>query len=165
MSLCPQSGDIDHFLQLSTVDSVIYQQIRSDWAHLKQIGAGAGYMKVYTNKVANCPGIFATGSASDPSLKVLASLVVQFKDEKGAKGGFSQAGAFGVGAFTSGPGVTQGAATGLGDNSMVVSQTFLDQGLYFAYWQNHAFDVVVLGLNYPAADAKKATANVNGRIH
>ncbi len=164
MSLCPQSGDIEHFLQLSTIDSTIYQEIKADWTTLKAVGARSGYMRVFTNRPSGCAGVFATGNASDPTFKVIASLVVEFADQKGAENGFSSAGQFGSAALGGGPGVATGAATGLGQNSMVVAQAFQEQSLYFAYWQHSRFDAVVLGLNLAAADTRRATQHLDARI-
>lgn len=161
-TICPQSGDVDHFLQLSTADSVIYQEIRADWAALKKQGAQQGFMRVYTNKPDQCAGIFAAGSASDPTLKVIASLAVQFKNSADAVTGYSSGP---LAALGLGPGVTSGSATGLGTNSTIISQSFQSQALFFAYWQNGIYDLVVLALNMPTADARRISGNVNARVH
>jgi len=57
----------------------------------------------------------------------------------------------------------QGSATGLGDNSIVLSIDVAGVSVYIAVWENKTFEVAEVAFN-DATDAKAAVTKINGRI-
>ena len=59
--------------------------------------------------------------------------------------------------------VQVGAATGLGDNSTVLSIDVAGLAVYVAFWENKQFEVAMIAFN-DAAEAPGAVTKINGRI-
>jgi len=61
--------------------------------------------------------------------------------------------------------VTEGTATGLGKNSIVLSISISNQAFYVAVWQNKQFMVILGILNIDTGADKKIALAENARIH
>jgi hypothetical protein len=170
MQACPESGTWDQYLAaLQKSDPNSYESEKQDWDDLKAAGATDGYVASYAEKPSECGRLTGNMETTGKAAYVFA---VHFKDENGAKSSYKKsADTFHVSDSdvnnikAVGGTVTEGSATGLGDNSIVVSASVAGFGLYISLWQKKKFLAAVIGLNLSAADGKAATQRVDGRIH
>ncbi len=65
---------------------------------------------------------------------------------------------------SSGSQAIEGSKTGLGANSIVISQPIATQTFYIALWQNRAFAVLLVALNFDPATSQKIATAENARI-
>jgi hypothetical protein len=165
MQKCNMSGDIDSFLdKAKTKDPANYKQTQSDWDAAKKQGATSAYTAFYTDTAANCASLETSASdITSAPYKLVVNFVIQFKDEASASKGYANESIFGV-SKSSLKGGAEGTATGLGPNSIVLSNSFGNQTYYVGAWQNKAFMVILVILNIDAATCKKAAVAVNSRI-
>ena len=61
--------------------------------------------------------------------------------------------------------MTEGTATGLGKNSIVLSISISNQAFYVAVWQNKQFMVILGILNIDTGADKKIALAENSRVH
>ena len=61
--------------------------------------------------------------------------------------------------------VTQGTATGLGDNSLEAIVSFAGESIFVGFWQNKRYEVALIATNTPSGDSQTTSTNINGRIH
>jgi hypothetical protein len=168
MQKCSESGAWDAYLKTEqTKDPSQYQTDKTQWDDLKAGGANDSYIAVYAKNSSDC-GQFASGT---PTGKVVYVFAVRFKDSTSAAANFktsskdfhlSDSDIANVKA--AGGTVAQGSATGLADNSMVLSIDVGGTSFYIAFWQKKQFEVAIVGYNIPIADGPPAAAKINARI-
>jgi hypothetical protein len=170
MNRCDLSGDINSYLKkIQTSDPTTYASTKTHWDDAQKGGATAAEVELYTDSAANCTKL-ATNSAQmgSATYKLAVDFVFQFKDEASAVSGYSSDSIFGFSVkslkSTQLP-ATEGTATGLGKNSIVLSVALSDQAVYLAVWQNKQFMSILGVFNIDAATDKKIAQAVNGRIH
>ena len=169
MVRCDLSGDIDSFLaKEKNQDQATYKSTSTDWAALKTGGATAASTSFYADNPAHCTAIKSSGyDIGTASYKLVVNFVTQFKDEKSATNAYTNDSIFGFKISelrTGGLGLTEGTATGLTTNSIVISAPISNQYFYIAMWQNKTFVVILAILNVDASASKKVATLENGRI-
>ena len=137
------------------------KDIQGEWAYLQQQGATAGYIQVYAATSGDCQSIVSSGPGSQNggSKKLIASVVLQFKDAASAQKGAS--GSFGIG--TSGlksAGGAAGSSVGLGSDS----EYLYSSAAGGAAWDKGVYMAGVVEQNLKESDLKKAISAVNGRL-
>src|SRR5712664_235919 len=168
MHKCPESGSWDSYLKAEeTKNPSQYQTDKSSWDDLKAAGANDSYIAVYAENTSDC-GQFAAGT---PSGKVAYVYAVRFKDSTSASTNFkTNSKAFHLSDTdvanlkAAGGTVQQGAATGLGDNSVVVSISFAGQSVFVAFWEKKQFEVALVMFNLATADGPAVTQKISARI-
>lgn len=168
LSKCPESGSYDNYLkQEQTKAPDQYQSDKTTWDDLKASGANDSYVAVYAANASDCSQ-FAAGT---PSGKVVYVYAIRFKDSTSAAASYkASAKDFHLDSSqvtqlqAAGATVAQGTATGLGDNSIVISLDIAGVGVYVALWQNKEFEVAMVAFN-EATDGPTAATKINGRIH
>ena len=170
MHRCDISGDINSYLQkIQTSDPTTYSSTKAHWDAAQKGGATAADVELYTDSAAHCTNLATNGSQiGSATYKLAVDFVFQFKDEASAVAGYSNDSIFGFSVqslkSTQLP-VTEGTATGLGKNSIVLSVAISDQAVYLSVWQNKQFMSILGVFNIDAAADKKIAQAVNGRIH
>jgi hypothetical protein len=167
---CDLSGDINSYLKkIQTKDPTTYSSVKSQWEAAQTHGATAADIEFYTDTAAHCTALESNGSQIDSATyKLVVSLVFQFKDQASAEKGYTTESVFGFSASSlksSQVPATEGTATGLGANSIVLSITISSTSFYVAVWQNKQFMVILVTLNLDTAASKKAALAANSRIH
>lgn len=165
---CPESGSWDTYLKAEqTKDPTQYQTDKSDWDSMKSAGANDSYIAVYAANTSDC-GQFGGGN---PTGKVAYVFAIRFKDSSSASSNFkSNSKSFHLSDSdvsnlkAAGGTVQQGSATGLGDNSIVVSIDFAGSSVYIAFWQKKEFEVAEITFDVPSADSAAVTTKINNRI-
>lgn len=169
MVKCDLSGDIDSFLaKEKSQDQATYNSTSADWTTLKKGGATAASTAFYADSAAHCTAIKTSGYAiGAANYKLIVNFVTQFKDEKSATSAYTGDSIFGFSTTElrgGGLGLTEGTATGLTANSLVISAPISNQFFYIAMWQNKKFVIILAILNVDVTASKKVAARVNGRI-
>jgi hypothetical protein len=168
MSKCPESGSWDTYLKAEqTKDPSQYQTDKTNWDDEKAAGANDSYIAVYSASPSDCGG-FGT---STPSGKAVYVFAIRYKDSNSASASY-KAGSKQIHLSDSdlanikaaGGTVQQGTATGLGDNSIVVSLDIASASIYIAYWQKKQFEVAVVSYQVPSADVGAAAKKIDARI-
>lgn len=157
--LCGVSGTYDHYLKSEKANS-------QAWDNLKAAGATDSYVAEYADSTSNCGqfGALTTGQ----NAQVFA---IRFKDSTSAAASYKNRGSL-VNLTDSqiatlknaGATVNQGAATGLGANSLVVAFSIPEGILYVALWQNKEFELALVMVNLPNIDGKTIANKINGRV-
>jgi len=164
---CPESGTWDHYLTAEQAKNPSqYSTDKSDLDTLKAAGADDTYVAVYADSASGC-GNFG---ADTPTGKIADVYAIRFKDSSAAAANyktnlkdFHLSDSELTNIKAAGGTVTQGAASGLGDNSVVVSFAIAGVSFYVAFWQKNQFEVALLSFNEPEATNKTATTNISGR--
>jgi hypothetical protein len=164
---CPESGSYDHYLSIEqTANSDQYTTDKKTWDDLKASGANDSYIVVYVENGADC-GQFGAGT---PTGKVAYVYAIRFKDSSSAAASYKMTSKdFHVSDSevsqlqTAGATVTQGTATGLGDNSLVLSIDVGGVSVFVAFWQNKEFEVAAVSFNM-GTQAATASKSINERI-
>jgi hypothetical protein len=168
MTSCPESGSWDTYLKAEqTKDPSQYQTDKTNWDDSKAAGANDSYIAVYSASASDCGGF----GANTPTGKVAYVFAVRYKDNSSASASY-KAGSKQIHLSDSdlanikaaGGTVQQGTATGLGDNSIVVSLDIAGASIYIAYWQKKQFEVAVVSYQLPSADAEAAAKKIDARI-
>ena len=161
LSLCPVSGDIDRYLQRLEADgSPSYEVTADQWTTYKHLGANAGWVTSFTKTQEDCS--LRLGERKDPSA---ISFAIRFREPTGAVRAFGQ-GFLGLrpAPLMSAPGLVQGPATQLAENSWIYDQTGQSPSLFVAFWTNRQFALFLLTEQLPAALSRQAAASMNGRV-
>jgi len=169
MAKCRQSGSWDDYLKAEQQsDPTTYQTDKADWDQLKASGADDGYVAAYAQNSSEC-AIFSADAP--PKGKVTYVFAVRFKDEASAQANYkTSAKDFHVSdsdladVKAAGGTVTQGSATGLGDNSLEAYVSFAGTSIFVGFWQNKRFEVALMTTNTPSTDSQTTSKNINGRI-
>ena len=168
MHKCPESGSWESYLKAEqTKNPSQYDTDKKSWDDLKAAGANDSYVGVYAQDTSDC-GQFAAGT---PSAKVANVYAIRFKDTTSASSNFkTNSKTFHLtdsdvaNLKAAGGTVQQGAATGLGDNSIVVSIAFGSSSVYVAFWEKKQFEVALVSFNVPIADGTTVTKKISDRI-
>lgn len=166
---CPETGSYDSYLnQEKTQAPDQYATDAKDWTDLKAAGADDAWVAAYAENTTDCAQ-FGTGT---PTGKFAGIFAFRFKQAANASSSYkTQAAQFHLSATdvaniqAAGGAVKQGAATGLGDNSIAVSFNLAGTTFYVALWQNKEFEVAILLYNLPANQGPATATRINGRIH
>jgi hypothetical protein len=166
---CDLSGDINSFIRNeATPDPNTSKSTSSDWEAAKKKGATDAYVAFYTDSASHCAAIKPAGTdISTANYRLVVNFVVQFKDESSAAKGYTNDKIFGFSAAelrNGGQPIAEGAKTGLGPNSIVLSTSVSNQTFYIAVWQKKAFMVILLILNMDQPANEKVAGNMNNRI-
>jgi hypothetical protein len=169
MHQCSISGGINTYLDnLKTKDPATYTSTMAEWVDAQSKGATATQVGFYTDSVANCGNVASTvANLSAAAYPLVVNFSVQFKDEASAANGYANGQIFGIDRSmlkANNAPVVEGAKTGLGTNSIVLSTTILNQAFYIAVWQNKAFMVILGIINLDSATGQKVAAAENTRI-
>jgi hypothetical protein len=169
MQRCDLSGDINTYLKkIQTKDPSTYSTIKSQWEAAQKDGATAADVEFYTDSTAHCASLESSGSqVGTATYKLAVNFVFQFKDQASAEKGYKSDSIFGFSATSlksSQVPVTEGTATGLGPNSIVLTIAISNQTFYVAVWQNKQFMVILGVLNIDAATDKNVALAENKRI-
>ncbi|HEV3102237.1 MAG TPA: hypothetical protein VG426_07840 [Candidatus Dormibacteraeota bacterium] len=170
LTKCDLSGDINSYLtKIQTKDPSTYATIKSQWEAAKKDGATAAQVEFYTDSTAHCASLESSGSQiGTATYKLVVNFVFQFKDEASAVKGYTSDSIFGFSASSlraSQVPVKEGAATGLGPNSIVLTIAVSSQTFYVVVWQKKQFMVILGILNIDSATDKKVALAEDGRIH
>ncbi len=169
MHRCDLSGDINSYLKkIETKDPTTYSTTKASWEAAQKNGATAADVEFYTDSVAHCASVESNGSQiTTATYKLVVNFVIQFKDQASAEKGYKSDSTFGFSAASlksSQIPVIEGAATGLGPNSIVLTLAVAGQAFYVAVWQNKAFMVILGILNIDTATDKNVAVAENKRI-
>jgi hypothetical protein len=169
MTRCDQSGDIGAYLKkIQTKDRSTYSAIKTGWDAAQKNGATAGDVEFYADSTAHCSNLASnTTEIGTATYKLVVNFEFQFKDQASAEAGYKSDSALGFGASSlkSSQLATEGVATGLGANSVVLAVPIGAQIVYLAVWQNKQFLSIIGIFNIDAATDKKIALAVTGRIH
>ena len=168
LTKCSESGSWDNYLKAEQAKNPSqYTSDKSQWDKLKAGGADDGYVVVYADQTSSC----ANFGSDTPSGKVANVYAVRFKDESTASASFKadskdfHLSDSDLSSITAAGGkVQQGAATGLGANSIAVELSLAGTAFYIAFWQNKNFEVAMIVYNVAVTDSESAAQKVNGRI-
>ena len=167
VKLCAESGTYDHYLKSEqTRDPTRYPTDTKTWDSLKAAGANDAYVAEYADSTSNCGqfGQLTTGKNAE-------IFAIRFKDSTSAAASYKNRGS--LVNFTdsqiatlknAGATVNQGAATGLGANSITVAFSIPGGILYVALWQNKEFELALVIVNLPNIDGKAVATKINGRV-
>ena len=157
---CPNSGAMAAYLAgLRPSNPALAAKLSAEWATLQAAGADGAAVTLYAADPSACSAELAASGA----VKSEASVVVAFADEGEADRAW-QAGVFGFApppAGDSGPGVTHGKATGLGD----ASWTYTSVPVQLACWRRSVFVALIVVANLDGATFKAAAAAVDARLN
>jgi hypothetical protein len=167
---CELSGGINSYLaKIQTKDPSTYATIKSQWEAAQKDGATAAEVEFYTDSTAHCTSLESSGSQiGTATYKLVVNFVFQFKDEASAVKGYTTDSIFGFSAPSLKAAqvpVTEGTATGLGPNSIVLKIAVSTQSFYVAVWQKKQFMVILGILNIDTATDKKVALAEDARIH
>ena len=170
MTKCDFSGDINSYLKkIQTKDPGTYTSLKAEWDAAQKDGATAADVEFYSDTAAHCMTLASSGSqVTDATYKLVVNFVIQFKDEASAAKGYTSDKVMGFSAASLKSGlipVTEGTATGLGKNSIVLLYAAAGQSFYVAVWQNKQFMIILGAVNIDTATAKKVALAETGRIH
>jgi hypothetical protein len=170
MVRCELSGDIDTYLNnIKTKDPATFTSTKTQWDSAKEKGATGAQVVFYTDSAANCASVESkVSNISSAAYKLVVNFVIQFKDEATAASDYANEKIFGIDRATlkaDGAPVKEGAATGLGPNSIVLSVPIANQSFYIAVWQGKAFMVILGIINLDSATGQKVADAENKRIH
>lgn len=167
---CDGSGDIDTFLSsIKDRDPSTYQSTKTQWEDAKSHGATSAQVVFFADTKDHCTSLQNSGNSNlTATYPLLINFVVKFKDEKSAQDGYTNESIFNISQSTftqtGGAGVVKGKDTGLTPNSVALTLAIGSQSIYFAVWQNKAFEVILAVLNIGLDQSKKIATTVNGRI-
>ena len=164
---CPESGTWDHYLSAEQAKNPSqYSTDKSELDALKAAGADDTYVAVYTDSASGCGDFGDT-----PTGKLADVYAIRFKDNSSAAAdyksslkNFKLTDSDLTSIKAAGGTVAQGSASGLGDNSVVVSFSIAGSSFYAALWQKNQFEVALITFNVSGADSKTAATNIDGRM-
>src|ERR1700693_2457019 len=135
MHQCSISGDINAYLdKLKTKDPATYTSTKTEWSDAQSKGAIATQVMFYTDSTANCENVASTvANLSAAAYPLVVNFSVQFKDEASAATGYMNGKIFGIDRTllkSNGAPVVEGTKTGLGPNSVLISNTVLLSACY-----------------------------------
>jgi alpha-tubulin suppressor-like RCC1 family protein len=168
---CAGSGTVDHFLESIRIDAArTFDTNRQEWETAKLEGATAAEVALYSDSKTDCDAALksGTGVISSPQAPLLISVAVQYNAAASAAKAYANRPIWGFQAsdMEKNPpeGTVQGAATGLGNNSIAWSGSGFGAPLNIALWQNRALMVFMLALNIATDQGKSMWSAENARI-
>jgi hypothetical protein len=160
LPVCLGSGPIDVYIAtLGASGTPLADRATGQWAQLVNQGARAGAISIYASSPTACKAELG----STTSTKSIASFVAQFGDEGEADRAW-QSGVLGFAPPPVGevaPGLTRGAATGLGLSSF----TYDRPSVQLASWRRSVFVALVVSTNLDPTTFKAATAAIDPRLN
>ena len=160
LNVCVGSGPVDVYLAvLSGSDAALAARETDQWRQLRNQGAGAGAISVFTANPSACS--VELGATS--SIKAMASFVAEFADEGQADRAW-QSGVFGFAPPPPGQqtiGLARGASTGLGLSSF----TYERPSVRLACWRRSVFVALVVISNLDANTFRAATSAIDPRLN
>ena len=160
LNACLGSGPIDVYItNLAQADAALAARVSAQWQQLQVAGATAGAISVFAASPPACNAELGTTT----NVKSIASFVAVFENSGQADRAWGS-GVFGFVPPAPGqilPGVTRGAATGLG----LSSWTYDRAPVRLACWSKSVFVALVVASNLDAAVFKAATTAVDARLN
>ncbi len=157
---CIGSGPLDVYLSvLANSDAALASRLSGAWDDLLSHGARVGAISVFAANPSACKAELGATTV----VKSVASVVIQFDNEGQADRAW-QAGVFGFVPPAPGqllPGLTRGAATGLGLSSF----TYDRPSVRLASWRHYVYVALVVVSNFDLSTFKAATAAVDPRLN
>lgn len=165
---CSESGTYESYMQAEKSKfPAQFQTDKTSWDQLKGEGANDSYIAVYAGSTSNCAQ-FGSGS---PASNVAYVYAIRFKDTaaasssfKTSQNGFHVSDSDVASVRAAGGTVQQGAATGLGDNSITLSIDLASASVFVAFWQRKQFRVAVVTFHTPTLNSSAATKKIDARI-
>ena len=160
LNVCPGSGPIDVYLSvLAGADAALASRESDQWQQLGKEGATQGAISIFAANPSACNAELGATS----NVKAMTSFVARFADEGEADRAW-QSGIFGFpppppNLLT--PGLTRGAATGLGLSSF----TYDRPSVRLASWRRSMFVALVVVSNLDLTAFKAATAAIDPRLN
>jgi hypothetical protein len=158
---CPGSGSVDGYLKrLAAHDRQGHATVQQGWRQLQAVGAVEGALTMYAGSPQDCqrqPGAGATRSAT--------TLVARF-DTDGAAASAYPKGAMGFPTPAQDeeePGLEQGIATQLTENSWLLERQVGGHTLAVAYWQRNIYTIFFIGVDLDTVEVSRALVAVDGR--
>lgn len=170
LSRCPESGPWDSYLAAEKTKAPDqYRTDKKSWDDLKASGANDSYIAVYSASTSQC-GEFGIANPSGTPGKVAYVYAIRFKDASSAAASykatskdFHLSDAEVSQLKAAGATVSEGSATGLGDNAIELSINVLGETFFVGLWQDKSFEVALVTVNVPSTAA--VATKINGRIH
>jgi len=159
--LCPESGEINHYLQLLQAGgSPSYEVTANEWTSLRESGAEAGWVSSFTQNPADCDARLGERQSASA-----VSYAIRFKTTAAATGAF-KAGFLGLrpapGLVL--PGLTEGERTTLGPDSWVYDQTAQSPSVWVAYWARRDFVLFLFAEHLTPSVAQGAATGMDQRV-
>ena len=161
LTLCPASGDIDHYLlALEAGGSPSYEVIAKQWATLRAAGANAAQVRSYAESDADC-----SARLGERKGRAALSVAIRFPSTAPAAEAF-RSGFFGLRPEPGRQqaGLEQGTASGLGPESWSFDQSTGRPPVFVAFWSKGPFDLFLFTESMPASVAREAGSRMNGRV-
>jgi hypothetical protein len=145
---CPQSGDVSKSSDKDTV---------GEWNYQSAHGATSGDAEIFADSAGSCEGVVAVGNGNG---KVIASVVVKFKDAATAMAGYG--GMFGINSdsLSKMADAQTGSASGFGATS-TYAYGAKSAGVI---WLNGTTVIALAGQNVAEADFKRAATALKSRV-
>ena len=170
---CPYSGDYDAYLRnLRGMNTGTDQAAADTWTSLKQAGAVAGFVAFYGDGPSACDDLleFADERGTDAEKATITehprfvySVVIQFADEAAAVAAYERD-LLRQSELKSGKAmnIEEGATTGLGPNSLVVTNEGSSLQVRRVAWQSEKFAVLVstTDMDLPASESITTAMNL-----
>ena len=168
---CSGSGSMDQFLEsIRTQDPSTYDANKEEWETAKQDGGVGAEVALYSDNKTNCDAAVSSGRGEigSPTAPLLISVAVQYRDVAAAAKAYAEASIWGLNASgmkqNAPEGTLEGAATGLGNNSVAWFGAFFGAPFDVAIWQTRSLMLFMLAVNI-ANDRGKAVLHAeNARI-
>ncbi|HLH70195.1 MAG TPA: hypothetical protein VKY90_14555 [Candidatus Dormibacteraeota bacterium] len=159
---CPGSGDLTSYLRTArTEGGSAWDELQTTWRTLQHEGAQQAAVAVYASDRAACTMRLGTGPGSSAS-----SLVVRYHDDRAALAAY-QRGMLGFptpGQDEQVPGLQQGAATGLSQESWLLEQNAAGRSVFVACWQRGSYTGFFLAVDLDPLHARQAVTSIAARM-
>ncbi len=159
---CPGSGDLgDHLRATGAEGGPARDELQAAWRTLQREGAQQAAVAVYASDRASCTARLGTGPGPNAS-----SLVVRYRDDGAALGAYRQ-GMLGFptpGQDEQVPGLQQGTATGLGQDSWLLEQNAAGRSVFVAYWRRGSYTAFFLAVDLDPLHARQAVGSIAARM-
>ena len=159
---CPGSGDLAGYLSRTGPEgSAARGELQASWRTLQHEGAQQAAVAVYAADRAACAARLGTGPGPNAT-----SLVVRYRDDGAALDAYRQ----GVLGFPTPaqdeqiPGLRQGAATGLGQDSWLLQQSAAGRSVFVAYWRRGSYTAFFLAVDLDPLHAREAVGAMGARM-
>ena len=158
---CPSSGSIDGYVKkLGAQDPRGRLAAQQGWRRLQGAGAVEGAMTAYSLRPADCEKQPGAGAG-----RLAASLVARFDSDAAAASAYPK-GVMGFPTPASDeeePGLQQGVATQLTENSWLLERQVGGHTLDVAYWQRGSYTVFFVAVDLDATEVSRALLAVDSR--
>jgi hypothetical protein len=159
---CPGSGELTGYLKaIGAGGGPARDELEATWQALQHDGAKQAAVAVYASDRTACNARLGTGPGESAS-----SLIVRYRDDQAAFNAYRQ----GMLGFPTPdqeeqiPGLQQGAATGLGQQSWMLQQNAAGRSVFVACWQRDSYTAFFLAVDLDSLHARQAVGMVADRM-